>query len=381
MAEYKDILTLDGRLRQPQAGVTKRKLEAANSLLTKAMRGDHRAAGEFQEAMATTDLPFNAAHLVTAELLPQFDEAPRTWSQIASVRVVKDFRAVQLYSLYGDLVGSGIREGGGAARVDEAAPYMHATITGREAFHAKIAKNGFRFAYTWESRVNDVEGFFASLPAELLGVAIDTEEAEVYDALIEGVAAAIAAGATIKLQGGTLPDETVVKPNAKLTPDAIWQALLELQNRTVNGRKVGAVSGYNIIVPVGRKAFIDFALAQKIIAIQDGSKTFSDGARLSLNNVTVIESDKIGLTNDDEWYVLPKPGTLRRPVLELGRLRGYETPELRVQNAAGNYMGGGAVSPFEGSFDNDTIDYRFRYVAGGILWDATYVLYSDGSGA
>ena len=377
MAEYSDILTLDGRIKAAHPSVTKRKLEAAGDLLSRALRGDHIASGTMQEVLTTSDLQFNLAHLVSAELLPQFDAAPRTWSEIATTRVVKDFDSVKLFGLFGDLAGPGIRQGGGAARVPEAAPYPYATIAGKEAFHAKIGKNGFKFGYTWESRINDIEGFFADLPSQLLSVALDTEEAETYDALIEGVAAA---GASVELHGGTLPDGAVVLPNAKVTPSAIWQAILELQNRVVNGRKVGAVSGYNVIVPTGRKAFVDYALRQQVIAIQDGNITFGPSSDTTLNNVTVIESDKIGLTNADEWYILPKPGTLRRPVLELARLRGHETPELRVENAAGNYLGGGAVSPFEGNFTNDTIDYRLRYVAGGILWDSTFVLYSDGSG-
>lgn len=375
MAEYSDILTLDGRIKAAHPSVTRKKLDATKTLLEKALRGDHIAAGTLQEVMTTSDLQFNMAHLVSAELIPQFEEAPREWSKIATTRVVKSFDSVKLYGLFGDLAGPGIRQGGGAVRVPEAAPYVYTTITGQESFYKKIAKNGFKFGYSWEARVNDVEGFFANLPSELLGVSVDTEEAEVFDALIEGM---LAAGAAYQLQGGTTPDGAVVKPNSKLVPAAIWQAVLELQNRTVNGRKVGAVSGYNVIVPTGRKAFIDWELQRTVIAIQDGSVTYGPSSDSTLNNVTVIESDKIGLTDPDEWYILPKPGTLRRPVLELARLRGYEAPELRVENAAGNYFGGGAVSPFEGNFTNDTIDYRLRYVAGGLMWDPTFILHSTG---
>lgn len=374
MAEYNDILTLDGRIK-PHVGVTKRKLEAAADLLGRALRGDSIASGMFKEALSTSDLRFNAAQLVTAELIPQFDAAERTWSQIASTRTVPNFNAVQLYSLFGDVVGAGIREGGGAARVPEAAPYPHVTIAGEEAFYAKVGKNGFRFAYTWESRVNDVEGFFADLPGELLRVALDTEEAEVYDALIQGVAAA---GASVQLDGGTLPDGSVVPANSVVTPEAIWQAILESSNREVNGRKIGRVARYNVIVPVGQAMFLEWKLGQAVLAIQDGSVTYGPGDRSVFGSINIIESDKIGLTNPNEWYLIPAPGTYRRPLLELGRLRGYETPELRVQNAAGNYLGGAAVSPFEGSFDNDTIDYRFRYVAGGILWGTDPIVYSTG---
>ena len=100
MAEYSDILTLDGRIKAAHPSVTKRKLEAAGDLLSRALRGDHIASGTMQEVLTTSDLQFNLAHLVSAELLPQFDAAPRTWSEIATTRVVKDFDSVKLFGLF-----------------------------------------------------------------------------------------------------------------------------------------------------------------------------------------------------------------------------------------------------------------------------------------
>lgn len=378
MADYKNILTLDGKIRGAQPGVTQRKVEAVAALIQGAMHGDFQKAGVLQEVMTTSDAPFNAAHLVTAELISQFEAAPRTWSEIADVRTVPDFRPVNLYSIFGDLTGPAVREGGGAARVDEAAPYPYVTVTGKEAFYQKLAKNGAKFGITWEALVNDPAGVWTQMPGELLELALDTEEAEVYDALIQGVAAA---GASVQLAGGTLPDGTIVKPNSKLSPEAVWQAVLELANRTVNGRKVGTLSGYNVIVPVGQKMFFEWTLSQAIIAIQQGNITLGPGDRSVFNTITVIESDKVGLVNPDEWYLIPKKGAYRRPTLELLRLRGYERPEVRVSNLTGNYQGGGSVSPFEGSFENDTVDMRLRYVVGGALWTADAIVYSDGSEA
>lgn len=379
MAEYKDILTLDG-LVKPQPGVSKRKIEAVADLLGRTMSGDSIAAGTLQEVMTSSDAPFSAAHLVQGEVLAAFDKAPRKWSQLATVRTVADFRPTTLWSIFGDLTGAGVRQGGGAARVDEGAPYPYVTVTGKEAFYQKLAKNGAKFGITWEARVNDPAGIWEQMPDELLELALDTEEAEVADALIDGVAAI---GSSVELQGGTLPDGTVVPANSPLNLNAIWQAIIELANREVNGRKVGTLSGYNVVVPTGLAPFIEFQLSQKILAIQNGSITLDGGDRSIFNRISIVEWDRIGLTNPNEFYVIAKPGAFKRPVLELLRLRGYERPELRVNNATGTYMGGGQIAPFEGSFDNDTMDMRLRYVVGGAFWGTgeAAVVYSDGSGS
>jgi hypothetical protein len=370
MTEYKDMFTLDGRIKPVAPYVTAGKVKEADRLLKAAFQGDKIAAGKLAEVHTTSDLQFNLAHLITVTTLPQFDAAPRTWSEIATVRTVPDFGPVRLQSLYGDLTGAGVHANGGLLDVPEGAPYPYVTVSGREAFYAKISKKGAKFGFTWEAGVNDVVGFFESIPGELLQLALDTEEREVYEA--------ITTGATNELAGGTLPDGTVVPVNAPVSPNAIWQAIIEASNKEVNGRKVGrSATGYNVLVPIGVKDFVDWKLNQTVISIVDGDVTLGPGDRSALNGVTVIESEYITGT---AWYLLPKKNGVRRPVVELARLRGYETPELRVHGNTGNYVGGSAVSPFEGNIDNDTIDYRVRYVVGGILWDDTYIVYSEGDG-
>ena len=367
---YKDQFTLDGRVKPVAPFVTPAKVREADKLIQAAMHGDRIAAGKLAEVHSTSDLKFNLAHLITVTALPQFDEAPRTWSEIATVRTVPDFSPVRLQSLYGDLTGAGVHQNGGLVDVPEAAPYPYVSVTGQEAFYAKLSKKGAKFGFTFEAGVNDIVGFFENIPGELVQLALDTEEREVYEALT--------LGATVEMTGGTLPDGTVVPINAPISPEAIWQAIIELSNRTVNGRKVGRSSnGYNVLVPIGTKDFIDWKLNQTVISITDGNVTLGPGDRSALNGVTTIESEYVTGT---KWYVLPKKGGLRRPVLELLRLRGYESPELRVHGDTGTYVGGSAVSPFEGNFDSDTVDYRIRYVAGSVLWDNDFVLYSEGDG-
>lgn len=369
MAEIKDDFTLDGRLKPANFKVTRQKVEAADRLLQKALHGDRIAAGQLAEAFSTTDLPFNVAHLISAVTIPQFDAAERTWSQVAGVRTVDDFGPVRLQSLFTSVTGSGVASTGGLPTIPEHAPYPHITVTGQEAFYAKLAKSGARFTWSWESNVNDVAGFFDQIPNELLNLALDTEEREVYEALINGTTAELAAQ--------DLPDGTSTAPNAPISPDAIWAAIQQLQNVEINGRKVGRASGYVVVVPRGTADFIEYALNRTILQVVDGSIVYGPGDRSALNNVSIVETDYLTGTN---WIVLPKPGSIRRPVLELLRLRGYEQPELRVQANAGNYIGGGVVSPFDGDYEADEISMRVRFVAGGVLWGDDYSVKSDGTG-
>jgi len=366
---YKDQFSLDGRLKPANHLVTRAKVSEADRLLTLASQGDKIAAGKLAEVHTTSDLKFNVAHLISSVVIPQFDEAERTWTKVAGVRTVPDFGPVRLMSMFGSLTGSGVAEEGGLPTVPEAAPYPYVTITGQEAFYAKLRKLGAKFGFTWESNVNDIVGFFEQIPGELIQLALDTEEREVYEALIEGT--------TNTLGSQELPDGTTTDPNAPISPEAIWAAVLQLQNVEVNGRKVGRATGYNVVVPAGTADFIEWKLNQNIIQIQDGLVTYGPGDRSVFNNISIVESAYVTGTN---WYVLPKPNAIRRPVLELLRLRGYEQPELRIHGDTGSYVGGSSVSPFEGNFDNDTIDYRIRYVAGGVLWSDDFSVHSDGTG-
>lgn len=370
--EYKDKFTLDGRLK-PQLGVTKRKVQAAKDLFEGALHGDIIKDATLREAVTSTDASLNLGHLLNLQFIPQLDKLERSVVPLvgSGARTTPDFRPVSLYSLFGDLNGAGIGANGEAVTVPEGTPYPLVSITGQESFYTKLAKRGFRFDYTWEARVNDVVGMFDGMPAEMLSVTDDTEYAEVFDALLQ---------AAQSLPAVTLPDGTSVTANSVLKPDAIFAAILALAERTINGRKIGTLSGYNVLVPVGRKPYIDYQLRQfqNIISIVDGNVTFGAPDNSVLSTVTVIETPRLSGT---EWILLPKPGSTRRPVLELLRLRGYETPELRVENLQGSYVGGGKVSPFEGSFDSDNIAYRFRFVIGGVLWDDTWVVRSTGAGA
>jgi hypothetical protein len=383
MMEYTNKFTLDGRLK-PHFSVTPTKVKAVAELFNKSKNGDRIAGAQLIETVTTSDAVFNLAHLINLQVLPQFDEAPRTWTAIAGVREVPDFKPVVLRGLFGEFeglerqgtvtgVGSNNPEGI-APVVPEAAPYPYAVLGSDEADFGQVRKHGFKTGYTFEARINDRgTDFFGQIPGQMLQTMLDTEEWLVYDALITGTTAAS------QLSGGTTYTGATVLPNPVISRDALVRAIFVLKNREINGRKIGATSGFNLIVPLGTSDAVRFLLQQDLFEVQNGA--FSLNASFLSDGVAstdIIESEYVTGTN---WYLLPKPGTARRPVLELGKLQGYTSPELRIHNATGTYVGGGAVSPFEGSFDNDVIDMRIRHIVGGINWAPdSFIVWSKGTG-
>lgn len=375
MIEYKDKLTLDGRIKAP-LGVTKAKVQAVKTLTEATMRGDRIAKGRLEESLTTSDAIFNYAQLVNINVLAQYDEEPRVWNQVAGTRSVSDFRAPTLYSLVPEwqpgVLGSGTPRNVAPA-IPEGSAYPYATLTGEESAVGGVQKRGFKVGFSFEAFINDAIGFLQAIPESMRQVALDTEEYEVFSALVTGV------GDAQQLQGGDTPTSaTAVPANAPFSREALTRALIELSEREVNGRRVRLTGGFNLVVPTGQGVFVNFVLNQTFAEVQDGAYVLNINGYNPLAGIRVIESEYVTGT---QWFLVPQVGTTGgRPVLELLRLAGHELPELRVEGATGTYVGGATVSPFEGSFDNDTTDFRLRSVGKGVLWTPDLVVWSDGSG-
>lgn len=368
-------ITLGGRLQAP-AGVNLAKLAYMKDLYEGTVRGNRMKAGELVESMTTSDAVFNFAHLVNLSTFPKFDEAPRTWTQIATRRTLSDFRPAVLYSLESAWNNGTLGDGDPrhvSPIVPEGIEYPYATLRGEDYEGKSLVKRGFKVGLTWEALINDAVGFVRALPDEILRVALDTEEYEVYNALIAGVDATQKIAAGTSVEGGSVVVDNV------LSRDALLVGIYQLGQREIGGRKATTTGGFNLIVSPGSGPGAEYLINNLILAdVKKGSdpqSTFNVTGYNPLSGITVIESEYV---SGAAWYLLPKPGQ-RRPVLELATLVGHEGPELRVENATGSYLGGASVGPFEGSFRNDTIDFRVRQVLQGLNWSPDLILWSAGT--
>lgn len=362
--EYQDKFTLDGLLRVPK-GVTVESVTKVAKLVEHAKRGSYLAEAQLKESLMSGDLASSVTHFLNVITIPQLpDDKDRPVSKLAGFRSVPDFRPAVLYGLYGDPEGPGIEADGSAPRVPQGTPYPVVSITGKESAYAKLAKRGTRVNWDFEDFVNDTIGVLDGIPSQLREIALDTEWNEVGEAIV---------GATQTLPSVTLPDGTVVPANAPVSAKAIMAAIQALGERKVHGRKIGSLSGYNVVVPVGKKIALeyDIRMALGITAILPGSAggAMTIGPDNSvLNTIEIIEHDKATGAN---WFLYPKPGAYRRPVVDVLRLRGYEQPQLRVQANGGDGF----------SFDADTAAMRLRLVVGAARWFEEAIVKSTGAGS
>lgn len=380
--QYKNEFTLDGRLK-PQTGVTEDKVAAVAQLVEETMSGNRGAKGTLEEAMTSTDAIFNLAYLTELNVLSDFPETEnRNWAAIATTRQVSDFRPATLYSLRPDWSANGVLGDGDpvfvAPRIPEGSVYPYAYLEQESSQQqGGIVKRGFKTGFTFEAFINDSVGFLQALPENMTNIALDTDEWEVFNGLLTGVTSAE------QLDGGPIPfgETTItVAPNAPISRNALVRAMIEIGEREINGRKIVVSGGWTLLIPAGQRLWVDYVLNNVVgpVGYEDGSANFLINGYNPLAGIEVIESEFIPA---GYWFLLPKANQARRPVLELLRLVGHELPELRVNGNTGTYVGGGAVSPFEGNFDNDSADFRLRMFTKGILWTRQLVVYSTGAGS
>lgn len=370
MTQVVDKFTLDG-LVVPPRGVTRDKVAQVAKYVAEGKRGSRVAEAQLYEGLMDGDLASSVAHFINLITIPQLpDTKERPVAKLAGTRSVPDFRPATLFGIFGKLEGPGVTEVdldfvGSAPRVPQGSPYPVATITGVESAYGKLSKRGLRVNWDFEDFVNDTIGVLNGIPSELQTIALQTEWREVGDALL---------GATTNLAAITLPDGTAEPANAKVSAKTIMGAIQQLSLTRIHGSLIGTLSGYNVVVPVGSKIYVEYSIRMALgilyvlpVSTAGGPATISPDNSI-LNTVEVIEHESVTGNN---WYLVPKPGAYRRPILDVLNLRGYETPQIRVKTDGGDGF----------SFDADSASMRLRLVTGAALWFQEAIVKSTGANA
>lgn len=380
-------LTCGGRL-TVSPFVNERKAQAMAEMVAGAKLGGYageRARTDLRETLSTSDAPHAFAALVNLRNLPQYDEVTPDFAPIVTDEVAPDFQPVRFYSLKTNFAGLEYgKDNDGqriAPKVGELDTYQYAFGYTQADASLAVEKRGFKVGWSLERGVNDTFGLVNRFPTDMLRVGVKTDQYVVIRALTSGVTAGSALDAgTDPISGNAIP------ANAPVSGEALRLAMRQIAQRTDDdGNRVPLPARFRLVVPVGTAQDVELsiALARGVATITNGSLTIN-AANLpgdTLGRIAgIIESEFV---EDGHWYLVPEANTVEIPALVRVSLAGYTSPEVYVSNWNGApVLGGASNSPFQAySFDNDSIDLKFRQFTNAALFSEDAIVWSDGSGS
>ena len=395
MVKLLEAVTKGGKL-DVHPSVNDAKLMEADKILAGIRAGEHGAVTAFKghlgcrfgEAIHTTgdDFIFAFAALSQLQVNNEWEAAERVWADIMETEKVSSFKAPKVYSINPVTEGFA-RPQTEAGKPDhivpivpEGSPYPHFSFEGEAVKSGGLHKAGGRYDLTFEKIIDDVVGLVPLIPKLILESVLEREE---WD-YVGGLVAFINVPAN-HLAAGTTIDGQTVPVDAPLNRASLIAAVEQAQNReVVPGRKVN-VSSYTLLVPRGVELQANYYLNQinaGQFVVTDGSvaQTFTSSYNPLSKITKVVATDYLTGT---QWALIPSKGAVRgsRKFYNAGKLVGHESVEIRLQNVAGQYLGGGTVAPFEGSFETDSAAFRGRIIGGGLGWNSQFAVFSDGDGA
>jgi hypothetical protein len=337
--------------------------------------GDPRAALAVQEALATSDLFRSVTgDVLDRELLARYGDVPTQWSEVATRATVRNFKPKTLVDLMGGRTTLDV--------VPELTEYPTAGTTAAE-YKIAVRKFGRRFGYSWEASVNDDLDELAQIPDRFATASALTEDAAAFSQLYDlGTGAPNTAffrnhTTDTDFRGDPLPGPDTTPSTAALTSENLQAAITAVRQRKdfegqpIPGGRLQLVVGYAQEINAKR------ILEATEIRTTSGSRTTIEPNPLR----GVVDLKVIDRLPGTAWFLLPVPGSSPRPALSVAFLTGHETPDIRVKSSAGNRIGGGAVDPSEGSFEDDTVYFRVRHIVGSATLDPVQTYASTGAGS
>lgn len=339
-------------------------------LFLEAVDGGWRARGMLQEAMTTSDFPLLFGDVLDRMLLGSYQEAPYTWNTMARRRTVRDFRPVKRFVVDG---AEGV-----LPPVEQQAEYPEAALA-EDFYTYSVQKYGRRVPFSWETMINDDLDALKDIP-ERFGRSVRRSEERFVTELFFDVNGPRAS--FVSAQNGNL-----VTGNPALSITSLQLAFQILGSQVDQDGEPIALEVVTLVVPPALEIPAQNILNATQLQIGDVTDTvpvlttanwMRNRVRLAVNSYIPLIV-QTGTRGNTSWALFASP-EVSRPAGEIGFLRGYETPDIRIKSSDSLRAGGGSVDPMDGDFNTDSIQYRVRHVFGGTVMDPKSVVGSNGSG-
>lgn len=354
-------------------------VEAAK--FVKAIADGSRPFHHLREAMTTSDFPLLFADILDRQLLANYTATTPMWRSYARRGTVTDFRAVKRFAVDG--------AEGRLKTVGEREEYPETALSESSDTYS-VAKYGRRVDLSWEALVNDDLDAFRSIPDRLSRAAIRTEDYFATALWVDtnGPHASLYSAGNKNIVNATNAGAGFTAVNPPLSINALQQAMVVLSNmKDADGEPI-VIESFELVVPPALEV-----VAQNILngtVIRTTAKGGDTAGELEVANwmrhkvhLTVAPYiPVIATTNGNTmWALFANPNT-GRPALEVGFLRGYETPALFERVPDSRRVGGGEAME---SFADDSRAWKVRHVLGGTRLTTTggakATVASNGSGS
>lgn len=368
--------------------------EEFNTCLSEALAGNRIDQARLKEAITSDQLApmfINAANVRFEDV---YKGTETIWNKIAQKELLTDFRPAAYMSLESDITSTPIDNGGfkhvqgTLPHVPELTPYPTMSYVGNGRF-IETSKHGARVQFSFEAFVNDQWNIIERFPADSGELAARTEDVlvllQLFDPLTKALRTDVFSAANgTQLDLSKVPDEikgaaTGAAGAVPLTLDSLAAARFQALNTKHNGRLVSVPNGFVLLcAPALAEVAKNYIRITQIERTNGKDKYYMANP---VSDIEVVSSDLVGLLGGEKaWVLVPKGGkTSAKTTLVKTAMRGRETPELRVHNATGVLLGGGAVDYREGSFDNDDAEVRIRQIAGAGIVNYDGIIGSNGA--
>lgn len=324
-------------------------LESAKLFSAGVAGTDSFAQGRLKEAFSTSDFPHLLGAAFQMQASDKYEEITPEWQAIAPVKKVNDFRPAKEVDLFGgresfDLVKEGEEYKGRS--LDES------------PFEFSAVKTGNTFGLTWELRKNNQFHQLMDFPGRFGSAARATEDEWVFK---QFVSATGPNASFFNSQNGNAVSNKALSHDNLL---AAYKAIVKRKDK--EGLPINlAGRPLNLIVPAALQFEAEALVNEPRIA--DGPATTKKNPLFGKFNVIVSYRVSVldGSANvDTSWYLLP-PKESKHAAIAKVTMVGEENLDIRVRRDQGERPGGGAIGLEDGSYKDDTIDFRGRQVTGG----------------
>lgn len=356
-------------------------------LIERAQHNDYQAL-MLKEALTTSDFPILFGDIMDRQLIGNYQVWPKIWPSIAKKGTVRDFRTVRRIAL------DGLNERWPAAtritpEVTGVPENDNLTETG---FTYQVSVYSRAFMISWQMMVNDDTGAFTDLAPRLAQGASRSEDFFVTSlfADVNGPHASFYTSGNKNIVNTT---NGASATNPALSISGLQDAMTVLRKQVdpVTGEPI-YVDQVVLVVPPALEIIARNMLAPGQIFAGGLGQTGGGGVagqglivpnwmtgfvRLVVDPyLPVVSSTANG---DRAWYLFADPQN-NRPALEMGFMRGYETPAL-FQKQPNTMRVGGGVDPTMGDFETLSLRYKGLDIFGGSRLSPQATVASNGSGS